>query len=713
MMQRRLISADTSSPSRDPVTPMHRHFLHSSAHSSSVVSADSSEDDERTELSFKGTFIQAEKPKPLVRRSQSLPRCSSSQRVDLFQSQTKYVGTLLQRSETLRSQSSNRSVTSAATEPIAPHLQSGQSEPGGLEEPEELPSLSPELVDARRLRDVFSSDDQSVSSGSSFAASSSNTWVPPNPSMRIDRRRSQRTFKSKPFVRAMASIKELPQQLEEALHQKTVSIVTDMKSELQGLCDEINETSDDLDSSSLAVERIGRIPDLVLSEMRSSVTEVKHFIEEKMQNLMLVNSALSPEEHNQQEHIERQMSVIPQQVEQIARKVVDDGLLESTTKALSQMERALAPLNVGPRISAVRDQVVASMPGSITRDSMTAAAGQVAESSVLAAMANVRGEAATPIENQEVASLLLSSKVQRKQSPDAARFDRRGRHVMDTDVSPGRRETRRFEVHGPMAHKEYATRVPGELPRERASRSGYSLEAGLKDRGDNRPLQPGPQSTWQDTGPERRGLKDVLPVTLPEPPSIEEFFQNARAEAENTFGHPDPEQDEGRFNISCKGSVGHPEMCSRPCLYFSTGQCKDGAACAFCHQSHSKRSSHLDKRNRELLQSLDAGSRAELLLNALRSRVRCLKCAAAGTAFLDMVERQVSNILATAQRTSKTPGISRLSSALQTMFFSSLLPLFLRKLASELNDEQTSAIKEGARNLREQVFLADSSALSA
>ena len=30
------------------------------------------------------------------------------------------------------------------------------------------------------------------------------------------------------------------------------------------------------------------------------------------------------------------------------------------------------------------------------------------------------------------------------------------------------------------------------------------------------------------------------------------------------------------------GSVGHPELCRRPCIYFAAGQCRNSADCNFC-----------------------------------------------------------------------------------------------------------------------------------
>ncbi|CAE7250050.1 unnamed protein product [Symbiodinium natans] len=52
------------------------------------------------------------------------------------------------------------------------------------------------------------------------------------------------------------------------------------------------------------------------------------------------------------------------------------------------------------------------------------------------------------------------------------------------------------------------------------------------------------------------------------------------------------------------GSLGHPELCPRPCIYFRSGSCASGAKCGFCHMPHSRRPLRLDKRHRESLRRM-------------------------------------------------------------------------------------------------------------
>eukprot|EP00438_Fugacium_kawagutii_P027955 Skav210834 [mRNA] locus=scaffold543:6359:16244:+ [translate_table: standard] len=58
------------------------------------------------------------------------------------------------------------------------------------------------------------------------------------------------------------------------------------------------------------------------------------------------------------------------------------------------------------------------------------------------------------------------------------------------------------------------------------------------------------------------------------------------------------------------GSLGHPEACRRPCIYFMQGNCENGDACVYCHLPHVEKTPKLDKRQRTIVQGLE---RPELL----------------------------------------------------------------------------------------------------
>jgi len=72
------------------------------------------------------------------------------------------------------------------------------------------------------------------------------------------------------------------------------------------------------------------------------------------------------------------------------------------------------------------------------------------------------------------------------------------------------------------------------------------------------------------------------------------------------------------------GSVGHPDFCARPCLYFAFGTCSGGTECGFCHLAHDKYPLHLDKRNRLTLSRLSVAERMNLILPVLSERAQRL-----------------------------------------------------------------------------------------
>ena len=80
--------------------------------------------------------------------------------------------------------------------------------------------------------------------------------------------------------------------------------------------------------------------------------------------------------------------------------------------------------------------------------------------------------------------------------------------------------------------------------------------------------------------------------------------------------------------LPSQGSLGHPEVCRRPCIYFIAGQCENGNGCAYCHMEHIEKTPKLDKRQRAMIQTL---SRPQMLERV--GQFCCAKAEQAG--FLD------------------------------------------------------------------------------
>eukprot|EP00931_Biecheleriopsis_adriatica_P068444 TRINITY_DN42398_c0_g1_i1.p1 TRINITY_DN42398_c0_g1~~TRINITY_DN42398_c0_g1_i1.p1 ORF type:complete len:326 (-),score=60.70 TRINITY_DN42398_c0_g1_i1:92-1069(-) len=69
------------------------------------------------------------------------------------------------------------------------------------------------------------------------------------------------------------------------------------------------------------------------------------------------------------------------------------------------------------------------------------------------------------------------------------------------------------------------------------------------------------------------------------------------------------------------GAAGHPEFCSRPCIFFVQGRCENGSECNYCHLEHTQRPYHLDKTHRELLKSQPRASILCTTISILHERM--------------------------------------------------------------------------------------------
>jgi len=86
---------------------------------------------------------------------------------------------------------------------------------------------------------------------------------------------------------------------------------------------------------------------------------------------------------------------------------------------------------------------------------------------------------------------------------------------------------------------------------------------------------------------------------------------------------PEPADVDG--TVYCNpGSIGHPDVCSRKCLYFASGDCSNGENCRFCHMAHPKRPPRLDRMNRELLRNMTFEERAVIVLPIIKQKVQAL-----------------------------------------------------------------------------------------
>lgn len=138
------------------------------------------------------------------------------------------------------------------------------------------------------------------------------------------------------------------------------------------------------------------------------------------------------------------------------------------------------------------------------------------------------------------------------------------------------------------------------------------------------------------------------------------------------------------------GSYRHPELCARPCLFAMRGDCPQGAACEFCHLPHSKRSSHLDKKHREMVKQMRTTELVALALPVITEKAQqlCL----AGTVFelLAALERLVEVTAAARENRSRR----NLLSAMRAMQLRPLLSLLLRGGGNESDLQVESLVQQ-------------------
>jgi len=151
------------------------------------------------------------------------------------------------------------------------------------------------------------------------------------------------------------------------------------------------------------------------------------------------------------------------------------------------------------------------------------------------------------------------------------------------------------------------------------------------------------------------------------------------------------------------GSIGHPNLCLRPCLYFAVGNCSNGDACAFCHLDHPKRPAHLDKRHREMLRGMPLQQSAALVLPVLQQKVMAIDSSAETMALLTRIAAECGIPEALGGNGVQLPKLPReyrmLGAALKAMSLRLLLTSMGRVL-TQGRSEVDAAIQRLFRHLR-------------
>eukprot|EP00440_Ansanella_granifera_P035354 gb/GFBE01038348.1/.p1 GENE.gb/GFBE01038348.1/~~gb/GFBE01038348.1/.p1 ORF type:complete len:311 (+),score=74.56 gb/GFBE01038348.1/:1-933(+) len=158
------------------------------------------------------------------------------------------------------------------------------------------------------------------------------------------------------------------------------------------------------------------------------------------------------------------------------------------------------------------------------------------------------------------------------------------------------------------------------------------------------------------------------------------------------------------------GSIGHPEICRRPCLYFVAGSCSNGAACGYCHMEHTQRPVHLDKHQRESLKQLRDADLLELVARLMRNRAAQLGFLPEAADVLSLMDAWVLAAEQKAASTTKAAPRPRLLAKLEhhmsKLTFSTLLGMAVRGLKTGSNEAHGDAVADALIKMRQRLAAA-------
>jgi len=122
------------------------------------------------------------------------------------------------------------------------------------------------------------------------------------------------------------------------------------------------------------------------------------------------------------------------------------------------------------------------------------------------------------------------------------------------------------------------------------------------------------------------------------------------------------------------GTLGHPQLCCRPCVYLSVvGSCKNGANCDYCHEPHAGRVPKLDKQQRHLLRSLNEADTLGLLLPYLAEKASQMPPAA--VELVNHLERHLAELRSASGTVISHARLVKMAHVFQNMSFIRVLCL--------------------------------------
>jgi len=160
--------------------------------------------------------------------------------------------------------------------------------------------------------------------------------------------------------------------------------------------------------------------------------------------------------------------------------------------------------------------------------------------------------------------------------------------------------------------------------------------------------------------------------------------------------------------VPSEGSIGHPELCRRPCFYFAKGCCTNGKDCGYCHAQHTEKAPKLDKRQRLVLQSLPENMLLEMLMNRVQEKAEEKRMTAAMTDILDLWQKRLAYLAVNPPVVSPEDAenlaeryVRNLDKILRRMNISELIALAIRSAKEEQG--YVGDLREALSHLRTKV----------
>mmetsp|Transcript_63441 Transcript_63441/g.148583 ORF Transcript_63441/g.148583 Transcript_63441/m.148583 type:complete len:415 (-) Transcript_63441:7-1251(-) len=199
--------------------------------------------------------------------------------------------------------------------------------------------------------------------------------------------------------------------------------------------------------------------------------------------------------------------------------------------------------------------------------------------------------------------------------------------------------------------------------------SGYAAQPAVQ-------IATHPKLSSLDAGCTEQKLEETSEPKVPHPPS--------RSKGSHELGLCE------RYNA---GSLGHPELCRKPCLFHERGECENGSACGYCHFQHLRRPAVPDRCQRSLIRRLSLPQLIVFVMPHVRTRASRAGLTAAMSVVIELLETTLadSNLFINNDVMQQFES-SRMDNLLERMNIMSLLCLVMnnshdQKFANQLEAE--------------------------